>query len=75
MTKREIEIISDALSNMRDWECESLRDEFITVVLENCPTLTKVQVESIFDQYERLPREEKCNPFFNYQQFLEDLLF
>ena len=72
MIQQEIEIISDTLCSIYDWDSLDLKSDFMNAVKQNNINLSDKIIEKIFDNFMNLDALTRCSPEFNYQEFISN---
>jgi hypothetical protein len=70
LSKNELDIISNSLANIYDWDSEKVEKDFVTFLKDEIPSLQEKKIESLFTAYDKLPVKEKMSLHFDYQDFI-----
>lgn len=68
--QQNIEIISDTLCNIFNWDSQNLKLDFINSLVENNIQIPLEVAEKIFDDFVKLEASVRCSPSFDYYEFI-----
>lgn len=74
LSKNELDLITDTLANVYDWESENIERDFVALLKHEVPLLQDKKIEALFIAFDKLPAKERMSPDFDHHAFIKNHL-